>query len=101
VKKDTDWVINLGCAACVPIFSNPNVRFQVNQMGDFKSFISHFKRRVTMADFRRRQNSDRWHWSKDCSNYPTEKDVIITHTIPEYGSLCEECKEKEPLEEGE
>ena len=38
VKKDTDWVINLGRAACVPIFSNPNVRFQVNQMRDFKSF---------------------------------------------------------------
>lgn len=38
VKKDTDWVINLGRAACVPIFSNPNVRFQVNQIGDFKSF---------------------------------------------------------------
>ncbi len=51
-----------------------------------------------MAEFRRRQNSDRWHWSKDCSNYPTEKDVIISHTLPGYGSLCEECKEKEPLE---
>lgn len=22
-----------------------------------------------MTEFRRRQNSDRWHWSKDCSNY--------------------------------
>jgi hypothetical protein len=54
-----------------------------------------------MTAFRRRQNSDRWHWSKECSNYPTEKDTIITHTLPGYGSLCEECKEKEPLEKGE
>ena len=51
-----------------------------------------------MAEFRRRQNSDRWHWSKKCSNYPTEEDVIIKHSVPDYGSLCEECKEKEPLE---
>jgi len=33
-----------------------------------------------MTEFRRRQNSDRWHWSKDCSNYPTEQNVIISHT---------------------
>ncbi len=40
-----------------------------------------------MAESRRRQNSHRWHWSKDCSNYPTEKDVIISPTMREYGSL--------------
>jgi hypothetical protein len=50
-----------------------------------------------MTEFLRRQNSDRWHWSKECSNYPAEKDVIIRHTVPDYGSLCEECKQKEPL----
>ncbi len=38
VKKDNDKVISLGRAACAPVFSNPNVRFQVNQMEDFKSF---------------------------------------------------------------
>ena len=53
-----------------------------------------------MTEFRRRQSSDRWHWSKGCSNYPTEKDVIVRHTRPEYGSLCEECEQKEPLEKG-
>ena len=53
--------------------------------------------RVIM-EFRRRQNSERWHWSKDCSNYPTESDVIVKHEIPEYGFLCEECKKKAPLE---
>ena len=51
-----------------------------------------------MTDFRRRQNSDRWHWSKDCSNYPKEeRDIIIRHTEPEYGFLCAECMEKEPI----
>ena len=51
-----------------------------------------------MTEFRRRQTSERWHWSKDCANYPTEQDVIISHTDPEYGFLCDECKDKEPIE---
>lgn len=52
-----------------------------------------------MVEFRRRQESDRWHWSKKCSYYPSEKDVISKHETPEYGSLCEECQKKEPLKE--
>ena len=38
VKKDNHQVINLGRAACAPVYSNPNVRFQINEIGDFKSF---------------------------------------------------------------
>ena len=38
VKKDNNQVINLGRAAWAPVYSNPNVRFQMNQVGDFKSF---------------------------------------------------------------
>ena len=38
VKKDNDQVVNLGRAACAPVYSNPNVRFHVNQIKDFKSF---------------------------------------------------------------
>ncbi len=38
VKKDNDQVVNLGRAAWAPVYSNPNVRFQVNQIEDFKSF---------------------------------------------------------------
>ena len=38
VKKDNDQVINLGRALCAPVFSNPNVRIQINQIEDFKSF---------------------------------------------------------------
>jgi len=38
VRKDNDQIISLGRAACAPVFSNPNVRFQINQIGDFKAF---------------------------------------------------------------
>jgi ssDNA-binding Zn-finger/Zn-ribbon topoisomerase 1 len=54
-----------------------------------------------MIDFRRRQNSQRWHWSADCSNYPKETDVIKSHDAPGYGVLCEECEKKEPLKKKE
>ena len=38
IKKDSDQVINLGCAACTPVYSNPNFRFQINRIEEFKSF---------------------------------------------------------------
>ena len=38
VKKDNDQVVNLGRSAWAPVFSNPNVRFQINQIKDFKAF---------------------------------------------------------------
>ena len=38
VKKNNDQVISLGRAVCAPVFSNPNVRFQINQIKDFKAF---------------------------------------------------------------
>jgi len=38
VKKENNQVINLGRAACAPVYSNPNVRFQINGIKDFKSF---------------------------------------------------------------
>jgi superoxide reductase len=38
VKKDNDQVINLGRATWAPVYSNPNVRFQINQVKDFKVF---------------------------------------------------------------
>jgi superoxide reductase len=37
VKKDNQ-VINLGRAAWAPVYSNPNVRFQINQIEEFKAF---------------------------------------------------------------
>lgn len=38
VKKDDDQLINLGRAAWAPVYSNPNVRFQINTIQDFKVF---------------------------------------------------------------
>ena len=40
VKKENNQVIHLGRAAWAPVYSNPNVRFQVNQIQEFKSFHS-------------------------------------------------------------
>jgi len=38
IKKDDDQVVNLGRAAWAPVYSNPNVRFQINQIENFKAF---------------------------------------------------------------
>lgn len=38
VRKNNDKVIALGRVACAPFFSNPNVRFQINHIEDFKAF---------------------------------------------------------------
>lgn len=38
VKRGDDQVINLGRATWAPVYSNPNVRFQINQIEDFKAF---------------------------------------------------------------
>lgn len=54
-----------------------------------------------MKEFRRRHDTGRWHWCKECPDYPTEPDAIISYTVPEYGALCEECMKREPLEEKE
>jgi superoxide reductase len=38
MKDDNNQVVNFGRAACTPVFSNPNVRFQVNKIKVLKSF---------------------------------------------------------------
>ncbi len=38
VKKDNNQVVNIGRADCTPVYSNPNVRFHINQIKEFKSF---------------------------------------------------------------
>ena len=40
VKKDGGQIINLGRAAWAPVYSNPNIRFQINQIADFKAFYA-------------------------------------------------------------
>ena len=38
VKKDNNQTLHLGRAAWAPVYSNPNVRFQINGIEEFKSF---------------------------------------------------------------
>ncbi|MEJ2718465.1 MAG: desulfoferrodoxin family protein [Deltaproteobacteria bacterium] len=38
VRRDNGQVIDIGRAACAPVHSNPNIRFQINDIEDFKSF---------------------------------------------------------------
>ena len=57
-----------------------------------------YQEALLMVDYLRRQDSERWHWSKDCPDFPEEIDVLIYHIEPDYGLLCEVCEEKEPLE---
>lgn len=38
VIRENDQVIHLGRATWAPVYSNPNVRFQINHIKDFKGF---------------------------------------------------------------
>ena len=40
VKKEDKQLINLGRATWAPVYSNPNVRFQINHMDHFKAFLA-------------------------------------------------------------
>ena len=40
LKKDSGPVINLGRGVCTPVYSNPNFRFQINKIEEFKSFYA-------------------------------------------------------------
>ncbi len=47
-----------------------------------------------MAEYRKRKGNDRWHFCKNCSNWPTT-DYVSTTSKPTNGELCDECKGKE------
>jgi hypothetical protein len=44
-------------------------------------------------EYRRKKENDRWHWCRDCSNWPT-LDYVSKNTKPTSGELCNECKAK-------
>ena len=52
-----------------------------------------------MTTYRRRKNSDTWHWCKSCRNYPNNPDdVIVTkegRERPSYGELDNNCQKLE------
>lgn len=47
-----------------------------------------------MAKYRRRRDSDAWHWCRNCSNWPTYN-YIESDSKPTSGELDNECRAKE------
>lgn len=43
-----------------------------------------------MAEYRKRNGSDTWHFCSNCSNWPTSG-YTSRATKPTYGELCNEC----------
>lgn len=50
-----------------------------------------------MREYRKRKDSDTWHWCKNCSNWPT-RDYDVRYSKPTTGELDNECRAKDPLE---
>lgn len=49
-----------------------------------------------MTIYRRKKDSDTWHWCKNCSNWPTSEYVEVTVSgRPTSGELDNECLAKE------
>lgn len=49
-----------------------------------------------MAEYRRKKNSDTWHWCSNCRDYPTEPGTYeSSKTKPTSGELDNECRAKE------
>lgn len=47
-----------------------------------------------MTTYRKRKDSDTWHWERDCSNYPPPSRSTSRPSKPSSGELCNECKAK-------
>lgn len=47
-----------------------------------------------MSTYKRRPESDTWHFNKKCSNYPTKQDAISRSKKPASGEKCNECMAK-------
>ncbi len=45
-------------------------------------------------EYRRRNNSDTWHFCRNCSNWPTS-DYKVRQSKPTTGELDNECRSKE------
>lgn len=51
-----------------------------------------------MTTYRRKKDSDRWHWCTNCSDWPTSEYVEVTlpdNERPSYGELDNQCRDKE------
>jgi len=49
-----------------------------------------------MTTYRRKKDSDTWHWCRNCTNWPTsDYEEITVSDRPSSGELCNECRAKE------
>ena len=51
-----------------------------------------------MPEYRKKKDTDAWHWCKNCSKWPTSEYVKEWHSgteRPKTGELDNECKDKE------
>jgi len=47
-----------------------------------------------MTTYRRKNDSDTWHWCSNCSDWPTSNYKEV-NTKPTSGELCNQCRAKE------
>ncbi len=47
-----------------------------------------------MTEYRRKKDSEVWHWCTNCPEYPGGEAIVTRHTRPEYGKLCPTCEVK-------
>lgn len=48
-----------------------------------------------MPTYKKRKDSDTWHWCTNCSNYPRGTDVDTRDRKPSSGELCNQCLSKD------
>lgn len=46
-----------------------------------------------MPEYRRKKDSDTWHWCRNCSNWPSS-DYVSRNSKPTTGELDNECQAK-------
>lgn len=47
-----------------------------------------------MTTYRRKNDSDTWHWCSNCTNWPTSNYKEV-YAKPTSGELCNQCRAKE------
>ena len=47
-----------------------------------------------MPEYRKKKDSDTWHWCTNCNNWPTSN-YDEQQNKPTSGELCNECKSKD------
>lgn len=49
------------------------------------------------TEYRKREDSDTWHWCRNCSNWPRLRPYVVQkrRRRPSSGELCNQCGAKE------